>query len=325
MRALVTGASGFIGSNLVDRLLAEGVQVKCLVRPRSNRTWLGNPNLTLVPGDFHDPASLAAAVAEVDVVFHVAGATRGARRADYFRGNLEATRTLLQACQKYGPEHQKILFISSLAAAGPSAGEPLTEDQEPRPVSAYGESKLAAENAVLEFGQARPVVVIRPPVVYGPRDRDTFLMFQSVQRRLHVIPGRGKQKVSLVHVDDLVTGIWQAAQSEQAAGRIYYICGDEHYQWQEVGEHLGRVLGRWYGTLYVPWGVMRLVALGGSMASQFTRRPTLMSLDKLRDMRQDNWLCSSARARAEIGFEPAMDLLRGLEKTAAWYKEMGWL
>ena len=207
-----------------------------------------------MPGDFHDIASLAAAVAEVDVVFHVAGATWGARRADYFRGNLEATRNLLLACEKYGPEHQKILFISSLAAAGPSAGEPLTEDQEPRPVSAYGESKLAAENAVLEFGQARPVVIIRPPVVYGPRDRDTFLMFQSVQRRLHVIPGRGKQKVSLVHVDDLVTGIWQAAQSEQAAGRIYYICGDEHYQWQTVGEHLGRVLGRWYGTLYVPWG-----------------------------------------------------------------------
>ena len=102
---------------------------------------------------------------------------------------------------------RKFLFVSSLAAAGPSSGDPLTEDEEPRPVSAYGESKLAAERAVLEFGRTRPVIVIRPPAVYGPRDRDTFMLFQSVQRRLHVIPGRGAQKVSLVHVDDLVTGI----------------------------------------------------------------------------------------------------------------------
>jgi dihydroflavonol-4-reductase len=325
MRALVTGASGFIGSNLVDRLLAEGVQVKCLVRSRSSLTWLGSQALTLVPGDFHEPASLAAAVADVDVVFHVAGATRAARRAQYFRGNLEATDNLLQACQEYGPEDQKFLFVSSLAAAGPCSGDPLTEDEEPHPVSAYGESKLAAERLVLEFGRSRPVIIIRPPAVYGPRDRDTFMLFKSVQRRLHVIPGRGKQKVSLVHVDDLVTGMVQAARSEQASGRVYYICGDGHYDWQTVGKCLGRVLGRRFGTLYVPWGVMRLVALGGSLASQFTRSPTLMSLDKLRDIRQSHWLCSNERARAEIGFEPAIDLLTGLATTAEWYKEMGWL
>jgi nucleoside-diphosphate-sugar epimerase len=325
MRALVTGASGFIGSNLVDRLLAEGEQVTCLVRPKSNLSWLDSPDLTLVSGDFADPASLAAAVADVDIVFHVAGATRAARRADYFRANLEATCNLLEACQMYGPEHQKILFVSSLAAAGPSSDTPLTEDQEPRPLSAYGESKLAAERAVLTFGRSRPVIVIRPPAVYGPRDRDTFLLFQSVQRRLHVIPGRGTQKVSLVHVDDLVRGILQAVRSEQASGQVYYLCGDGHYDWQTVGEYLGRVLGRRFGTLYVPWGVMRLVALGGSLVSQFTRHPTLMSLDKLRDIRQANWLCSHEKARVEIGFEPAIDLLTGLAKTAEWYKEMGWL
>lgn len=325
MRALVTGGSGFIGSNLVDRLLAEGVQVKCLVRPRTNLNWLGSQNLTLVSGDFQDPASLATAVEDADVVFHVAGVTRGARRADYFRGNLEATCNLLQACQEYGPEDQKILFVSSLAAAGPSPEAPLTEDLEPRPVSAYGESKLAAERAVLQFGRTRPVIVIRPPVVYGPRDRDTLMLFKSVQKRLHVIPGRGTQKVSLVHVHDLVTGIWQAVQSEHAIGRVYYICGEGHFDWQTVGGYLGRVLNRRYGTIFVPWGVMRLVALGGSLASQFTRSPTLMSLDKLRDIRQSYWLCSHARARDEIGFQPEIDLLTGLKTTAEWYKKLGWL
>lgn len=325
MRALVTGASGFIGSNLVDRLLAEGAEVKCLIRPRSNLTWLSSPHLTLVPGDFHNSASLAPAVADVDVVFHVAGATRAARRAGYFLGNLEATCNLLQACQEYGPEDQKFLFVSSLAAAGPSPGHPLTEDQEPRPVSAYGESKLAAERAVLEFGRTRPVIVIRPPAAYGPRDRDTFRLFKSVKWGLHVIPGLSAQKVSLVHVHDLVTGILLAVRSEQAPGRVYYICGEGHYDWQTVGDYLGRALGRRFGTLRVPWGVMRLVALGGSLASQFTRSPTLLSLDKLRDIRQSNWLCSNERAKAEIGFQPAIDLLTGLATTAAWYKKMGWL
>ncbi len=179
MRALVTGGSGFIGSNLVDRLLAEGVQVKCLVRSRTNLTWLSKKPLTLVPGDFFDPASLATAVADTDVVLHVAGATRAVRRAEYFRGNLATTSNLLQACQEYGPEHQKFLFISSLAAAGPSSGDPLTEDEEPRPVSAYGESKLAAERAVLEFGRTRPCYCHPSPCSLRPPRPGYLTAFQE--------------------------------------------------------------------------------------------------------------------------------------------------
>jgi nucleoside-diphosphate-sugar epimerase len=325
IRALITGASGFIGSNLVERLLAEGAQVKCLIRPSSNLTWLSSRRVELIPVDYHDPASLAAVVQDVDAVFHLAGATRAVRRAEFFRANLEVTCNLLQACQEYGPKNQKILFVSSLAAAGPSSGTPLTEDEKPQPVSAYGASKLAAERAVLAFGQKRPVIIIRPPVVYGPHDRDTLMLFKSVQRRLHVIPGRGTQKVSLVHVDDLVTGILLAVRSEQAHSQVYYICGEGHYDWQTVGDCLGRVLGRRFGTIYVPWSIMRVVALGGSLVSHLTRNPALLSLDKLRDIRQANWLCSSEKAKAELGFQPVIDLFAGLASTAAWYKEKGWL
>jgi nucleoside-diphosphate-sugar epimerase len=325
MLALVTGASGFIGSNLVDRLLAEGVSVKCLVRTRSDLTWLRNLPVTLVGGEFQDPASLARAVADADLVFHVAGATRAPRRAGYFQGNFEATRSLLRACEKYGPEGQKFVFISSLAAAGPSSDAPLTEDRDPQPVSAYGESKLWAERAVLEFSQQRPTTIIRPPAVYGPRDRDTFLLIKSIQRGLHVIPSPVVQKVSLVHVCDLVTGILLAARSDQSHGRVYYICGDGHYDWRTIGEYAGRVLGKRFRTFYVPGWLMRMAALGGSLASQFTSTPTLLSLDKLRDIRQTQWLCSNERAKAEIGFQPAMDLLTGLATTAAWYKEAGLL
>lgn len=325
MRALVTGASGFIGSNLVDGLLAAGIAVKCLVRRGSKLTWLQNLPVTLVAGDFQDPASLAPAVADTDVVFHVAGATRAPRRAAYFQGNFEATRNLLQACKKYGPPGQKFIFISSLSAAGPSSGAPLTEDQEPQPVSVYGESKLWAERAVLDYSRTRPATVIRPPAVYGPRDRDTFLLIRNIHRGLHVIPGRLGQKVSLVHVRDLVAGIMLAAASDKSHGRIYYICGDGHYDWRTIGEHAGRALGKRFRTVYVPWWLMQVAALGGSLASQFTPTPTLLNLDKLRDMRQTQWLCSNERAKAEIGFKPTLDLLTGLADAAAWYKAAGWL
>ncbi|RJR33206.1 MAG: NAD-dependent epimerase/dehydratase family protein, partial [Deltaproteobacteria bacterium] len=320
-----TGASGFIGSNLVDRLLAEGVAVKCLVRGRSNLAWLKDLPVTLVAGDFRDPDSLARAVSDTDWVFHVAGATRAHRRAGYFRANFEATRNLLHACEKHGPRDQKFIFISSLAAAGPSSGAPLTEDQEPRPVSAYGESKLRAERAVLEFSQHRSATIIRPPAVYGPRDRDTFLLIKSINRGLHVIPGRDVQKVSLAHVHDLVTGILLAAASDQSRGRIYYICGEGHHDWRTIGAYIGQALGRRFLTLKIPWWLVRLAAAGGSMVSQFTPAPTLLSLDKLRDIRQTLWLCSNERAKAEIGFKPAMDLPNGLADAAAWYKKAGWL
>lgn len=325
MRALVTGASGFIGSHLVERLLAEGVAVTCLVRRSSNLTWLRELPVTLVSGDFQDPASLAAAVADTDLVLHVAGATRAPHRAGFFQGNYQATLNLLQACERHGPRGQKFVFISSLAAAGPSSEAPLTEDQAPRPVSAYGASKLWAERAVLAYGRRRPATIIRPPAVYGPRDRDTLLLFKSIKRGLHVIPGCPVQKVSLAHVHDLVAGIWLAAAAAPSPGRIYYICGDGHYDWQTIGAYAGRALGKRYLTFQVPLAVMRLVALGGSLASQFTATPTLMSLDKLRDLRQSQWLCSNARAKAELGFEPALDLLTGLAEAAAWYKAQGWL
>lgn len=326
MKALVTGGTGFIGSALVDALLAEGFRVRCLVRPHSNLRWLQELPVEVLRGDFSHRDTLARAVAGMDYVFHVAGVTRAHRRAGYFQGNYQVTLNLLQACEEFGSPHQKFILVSSLAAAGPSGpGEVLTEEAEPRPVSAYGESKLQAEQAVLAFSRRRPAIIIRPPVVYGPRDEATHLIFKSIQGGLHLIPGRGAQQVSLVHVHDLVAGMLLAARSPRAPGRVYYISDDAPYDWQTIGELLAQVLGRQPVTLQVPHWVMHAASVCCAGASQFMRHPLHLSPDKMREIRQAGWLCSNRRAREELGFQPAIQLREGLAATAAWYKRHGWL
>jgi nucleoside-diphosphate-sugar epimerase len=326
MQALVTGASGFIGSALVDRLLQLGVRVRCLVRPSSNLRWLKNLPVDYVYDDLTSPGALPQAVAGMDVVYHLAGVIRASRRSGYIKGNYQATLDLLEASEKYGPAHQKVVFVSSLAAAGPGGpGAALTEGDEPRPISIYGKSKLWAEQAVLAFSQRRPGTIIRPPVVYGPRDQDLYVLFKSIQRGVHLIPGRGRQQLSLVHVDDLLQGILLAAASDRANGRIYYISGDEPANWKTLGGILAQVLNRRAVPIHVPFWFMKCVSLAGTAVSQVTNRPVLLNLDKLREARQSRWLCSNQRAKDELGFRPAIGIREGLAATASWYKRVGWL
>src|SRR5581483_8675949 len=202
-RALVTGASGFIGRHLAEHLLREGVRVRVLVRDA--RRWRG-PRTEMAVGDLADRAALRNAVRGVDRVYHVAGLTKARREADYFTVNHLGTVHLLQACLEVNPALRRFVLVSSQAAAGPVwAGRPVTEHDPPRPVSAYGWSKLRAEQAALACSPLLPITIVRPPVVYGPRDRDTLLVFRAA--RFGLVPRLGPLAcLSIVHVDDLVRG-----------------------------------------------------------------------------------------------------------------------
>ncbi len=186
MKAIVTGANGFVGSHLVERLLREGLEVVCLVRPTSDRKWIEGLSAQVRAEDPGDVEALARAVAGADFVFHVAGLTRGLTDEEYLAVNAEGTRRIIEAVARSGAAIRRFVYVSSLAAVGPNPTDrPLDETSEPRPQDSYGRSKLAGERIVLEAGGRMPVTIIRPPAVYGPRDSNFLPLFRMARQLGH--------------------------------------------------------------------------------------------------------------------------------------------
>ncbi len=325
MITLVTGSNGFIGSFLVERLIKQGHTVRCMVRKTSNLKWLKGLDVEYVYGELSDPASLELAVKEVDWVFHLAGVTKARDEAGYIKANTTGTRNLLNACRDHA-SIKKFVFVSSQAAGGPAVkGKARTEFDEPAPVSAYGRSKLLAEEAVLEYKDEFPVTIIRPPSVYGPRDVDVYQMFQQVNRGLLPVLGFGNGRASMVYIDDLLEGMLLAAQNPKADGKIFYISGDGEPTWKAIGRLLGHALGKKLVTLFVPTFVLDLLSLYGLAVTRITGKTPLLNPDKIREMKQKDWLCSNQRAKEELGYAPKIPLAEGFVRTAEWYKNEGWL
>jgi nucleoside-diphosphate-sugar epimerase len=216
--------------------------------------------------------------------------------------------------------------MSSLAAAGPSwNGEPLREDTEPNPVSDYGRSKLEAEQAVRCSPLANNAVIVRPPVVYGPRDTDVLQVLRMVSRGLVFQIGRGDRYFSFVYVDDLVEGLIAAAWSQTAVGQTYYIANPEPVTWADFAQEAGQMMGRTVRTIAAP---ALLAELAGRVCGQVARirgKPGIISRDKIREARHPYWVCDPSRAVRDFGFEPRTTLREGLSATLAWYRKAGWL
>ncbi len=321
MKALVTGASGFIGSHLAEALLCKGYDVRCLVRSRSKIRWLETLCVELKEGDCLRPDTLEEAVKGCDYIFHLAGITKACRENDFFCVNVDGTRNLVEVARRYGDKLKRFVFVSSLAAVGPSPdGRPLTEEDEPHPVSVYGRSKLEAERIVLEASQHMPVTVIRPPAVYGPRDRDFYFFFKLIKRG--IFPYWGKARYSLVYIDDLISGIIIAAETERSAGQVYFISDCREYTNEEVAYEISRVLDRPVTKVRIPMSVMPFLA---SIGERLGRGPTIFNRDKVRELRYRYWVCDCSKAVRELGFRPRVSLKEGLKWTADWYRINRWL
>jgi nucleoside-diphosphate-sugar epimerase len=316
---LVTGGTGFIGSHLIDRLSAQGQHVRALVR---KTTRFGNPSVEVIRADLATGAGLVDALKDVDTVFHLAGVTKALSIADYHTGNVRATENLARAIAATGRTIRTV-HVSSLAAVGPgSDATPLTEDAEPHPVTYYGKSKLEGERIIRAI--LPDAVIVRPPAVYGPRDTDVFEVLKSINQGMVIEIAGGERWFSAIYVADLVDGII-AAREPQAAGRAYFLARQGIVSWSELVGIAAGIMGRKPRIIPVPFAAAYAIGYGAELWSRLTRKPGIVSRDKVTEMQCRYWICDTSRAQAEIGFDAPTDIDTGLAITLAWYRAAGWL
>ncbi len=323
--ALVTGATGFVGSHLVERLIELGVRVRCLARRTSSLRYLPS-GIELAYGDIATGAGLAEAVDGADLIFHVAGVTKAGSEKAYYDGNFRGTENLLRACEQSPAPPERIVHVSSLAAVGPSPdGTPLNEDAPSRPLTWYGHSKLAAEAAVRASALAPRTVILRPPVVYGQRDTDVFEVFRAVARGVMVLIGNQEAWFSYIHVKDLVEALLAAGCRDTAAGRIYFVANPEPVSWRGFAHAAAEAMGRSVRFVHVPESAAYAAGWCAEIASWLRGRPGILSRQKVLEAKCRFWTCDPSRAREELGWCEARALEAGVRETLAWYKDAGWL
>jgi nucleoside-diphosphate-sugar epimerase len=324
--ALVTGGTGFVGSHLVELLLRRGYDVTCLVRDPRRLRWLTGLKARLVAGDCSDPGSLAAAVGNAEVVFHVAGLTKSYRRRDYYRVNQFGTRNLLEACARRDPGIKKFILVSSLAAAGPAReSHPLTDRDVPNPLSDYGRSKLLAEEEALRFKDRFPVVILRPSAVYGPRDTDVFELFTWASKGLLLDMRGGERFLNWCYVEDLAEALLLAGERTVPSGSRYFVAEDRVYSTTEFHQALLRTGGVKAKVVKVPVWMGYAIGALSEAAGALRGKATIMSRQKVREAVQHYWTCDLGRTRDDLGFSAGVPLEQGLERTWKWYRDHDWV
>ncbi len=323
--ALVTGATGFAGSHMMDCLLAAGCRVRVLVRPTSDRRWIPAERVEQVTADVRDPGSLERLTAGVAWVFHFGGLTRARAAREFYRVNTEGTQALARAFERTGRADGLFLFCSSLAASGPApaADQPRREDDPPAPITAYGQSKLAAERWLEEHLAPRcRVVCVRPPTVYGPRDEAVLILFRWARRGwLPQTAPRGS-RLSIIHGEDLAAAC--LALAEGGAAGTFHVSDGEIRRWDDVGAAAGRTLGRRVRTVRIPSWAVRAAGAAVELGGRLSGGVPVFNRDKACDLVQPYWICDPARARA-AGVRPRYGLEEGIAQTIRWYQSAGWL
>ena len=336
VRMLVTGASGFIGSFIVAEGLQRGYEVWAGMRRSSSRQYLTDPRIHFAELDMGNPErlheQLAAMKAEMggwDYVIHAAGATKALRREDFFRTNTDGTRHLIEALRATDMVPKRFVFVSSLSIFGairekPYPYQPILLTDTPVPNTAYGESKLAAEQYLHEQ-EWLPWVILRPTGVYGPRERDYFLMAKSIKQHVDFAVGYRPQDITFVYVADVVQAVFLAMERE-VVHESFFLSDGQVYDSRRFSDLLQKEMGTHMVVhIKAPLWFLRAVCMVSGTMNRWMGKLTTLNMDKYHILSQRNWQCDIEPTRQRLGYEPQWPLERGVQATVEWYKSNGWL
>lgn len=309
MTVALTGATGFVGKALLKRLLDEGYHVKTLIR-RDNLP--DHKNLTKMRGDLTDPDALQALCDGVSSVIHCAGLTKALRREDMIKVNENGTKAIVRAAQAAGVN--RFLYISSLAARAPE-------------VSIYAQSKRDGERAFDTITDDMGWDILRPPAVYGPGDTQVLTFFKMIKNRLALIAGPKHARISMIYIDDLVDAIYAWLASKDATQDVYEIAGadDTGFLWEEIIDKGANTLGMNPVKIHLPRFMTYLVGYAGGASGYLTRRPPLLSPDKIGELLHNDWTVRETKFETRFDWAPKINLDKGFGQTVDWYYQQGWL
>jgi nucleoside-diphosphate-sugar epimerase len=318
--ALITGASGFVGGHLAERLVAEGWRVRALVRPSSDTTRLRGLGAELVPGDLQAVDAIAVGADGADAVFHLAGATTAPGEDAFHHANVVGTRNVVSGVLRAERSPRRLIYASSYAACGPARdGRPRRMDDAPAPLTAYGRTKLAGELELeAAAGAGVECVVLRVPAVYGPGDRAFLPVFRLVRWGLATVPSGPDRRIQLVFVDDLVRAFARAAR---VAPGTYAVAEPVEHRFSDLIGAMGRALGRRPLRVPIPAGLLRAA---GGLAERWGGAG-VFSREKAEEMLAEAWVCDLAGSEELLPPGEATPLDRGMAETARWYRTQGWL
>jgi len=324
LKILLTGANGFVGSHVLDKLRARGLPTAILLRPSGNRRFI-ETHLSWAEvrtGSLSDPASLREAMAGITHLIHCAGCTRAGRCSGFYEVNQAGTRNVIRAVNAQ-TGIRRVVHVSSLAASGPAMpANPAREEDAPHPVSEYGKSKLAGELEVVQH--CRPeFVILRPAGVYGPRDVEFLRLFKAV--KAHLLPRPGRQALSLVFVQDLAQAIVTCLDHPAAARKTYFAACPQIVTARSMAGEIATQMGVWTVPLPLPALMLWPLCLGEQILSRLTGRASLLSLQKFAELRAPGWVCNPGLLERETGCAYRTTIEPGIGQTLQWYRQQRWI
>ena len=331
MKILITGASGFIGSFIVEEALKKGFDTWAAVRKSSSKEYLKDERINFIELNLSSKAQLIEQLRghDFDYVVHAAGVTKCLNKQDFHRINTEGTKNLIDAILELQMPLKRFVFVSSLSVFGAiKEQQPYDEIREtdiPQPNTEYGRSKLAAEKYLESLGSRVPYIILRPTGVYGPREKDYFMMAKSIKQHSDFAVGYKRQDITFVYVSDVVQAIFLALDKGEN-GRKYFLSDGEVYQSTTFSDLIHEELGRpWWIRITAPVWVLRIITFCGEYIGKMTGKVTALNNDKFNILRQRNWRCDIQPAIDELGYKPTVKLAEGVRRSIKWYKEQGWL